>query len=569
MARSGSAGASINFSFLDFIPRPSRDRGCRRRTRRLTRVPEYKGADVVTDVEDSTPYVQPPLKRQLKNRHVAMISIGGVIGTGLFLGTAQSLANGGPIGLVLGYITMGTICYSVMVSLGEMIAFLPIPGGHIKLAERFVDPALSFTMGWNYWYNWAILLPAELSAAAILMNFWIPPEQISNAAWISMCLVVVVTINFFGAGVYGEAEFIFASIKVITIVGLIILGIVIDLGGGPNHDRLGFRYWKNPGPFRQYHGIEGSEGQFLGWWAVITQAAFSFIGTEIVAIAAAEAKNPRRNLPRAIKRVYIRILLFYICGTIIIGLLVPSNDPRLTNASGTAASSPFVIAIENAGIKVLPHIINACLLTSAWSAASSDLYTSSRALYGLSVAGNAPRIFQRTTKNGLPYVALVFSSLFALLAYMSVDSSAGEVFNWFANMTAVAGMMTWFGIAITYLRFHAGCKAQNIDRFKLPYASKINPYAAWYALVATFVICFFSGWSVFLRDNWKTDTFVTNYFPLWLFPVLYIGSKLYYRKPWVKASEMDFVSDIAEIEADCQDEPPPRNKFEAFWQWLM
>ncbi|KAL1681984.1 amino acid permease/ SLC12A domain-containing protein [Schizophyllum commune] len=528
---------------------------------------------VTTDIEDSRPYGAPaPLKRALKNRHVAMISAhAGVIGTGLFLGTAQSLHNGGPIGLVLGYITMGTICYSVMVSLGEMIAYLPIAGGHIKLAERFVDPALSFTMGWNYWYNWTILLPAELSASAILMNYWVSPEKVNNAVWITMCLVVVVFINFLGAGAYGEAEFIFASIKVITIVGLIILGIVIDLGGGPNHDRLGFRYWKDPGPFAQYHDIQGSKGQFLGWWAVITQAAFSFIGTEIVAIAAAEAKNPRRNLPRAIKRVYIRILLFYICGTIVIGLLVPSNNERLVSGSGTASSSPFVIAIENAGISVLPHIVNACLLTSAWSAASSDLYTSSRALYGLSVAGNAPKIFQRTTRWGLPYVSLIFSTAFALLAYMSVDKNAGEVFNWFQNMTAIAGMMTWFGISITYLRFHAGCKAQNIDRKKLPYWNIINPYAAWYSLVATFVICFFSGWSVFLRGNWATDTFVTNYFPLWLFPILYIGSKLYYRQPIVKASEMDFVSNIAEIEADCanDEDAPPRNKFEAFWRWLM
>ncbi|KAL1738913.1 amino acid permease/ SLC12A domain-containing protein, partial [Schizophyllum fasciatum] len=523
-----------------------------------------------TDVEDSQPIgAHPPLKRALKNRHVAMISAhAGVIGTGLFLGTAQSLHNGGPIGLVLGYITMGTICYSVMVALGEMIAYLPIPGGHIKLAERFVDPALSFTMGWNYWYNWTILLPAELSASAILMNYWVSPETVNNAVWITMCLVVVGTWDFCA---YGEAEFIFASIKVITIVGLIILGIVLDLGGGPNHDRLGFRYWKDPGPFAQYNDIQGAKGQFLGWWAVITQAAFSFIGTEIVAIAAAEAKNPRRNLPRAIKRVYIRILLFYICGTIVIGLLVPSNNERLVSGSGTASSSPFVIAIENAGIKVLPHIVNACLLTSAWSAASSDLYTSSRALYGLSLAGNAPKIFQRTTRWGLPYVSLIFSTAFALLAYMSVDKNAGQVFNWFQNMTAIAGMMTWFGISITYLRFHAGCKAQGIDRKKLPYTNRLNPFGAWYAMVATFVICFFSGWSVFLKGNWKTDTFVTNYFPLWLFPVLYIGSKYYYRQPWAKASEMDFVTDIAEIEADCAADvdKPPKNKLEAWWRWLM
>ncbi|KAK0465379.1 amino acid permease [Desarmillaria tabescens] len=510
---------------------------------------------------------QQTLVRQLKNRHIAMISIGGVIGTGLFLGTATSLMNGGPVGLLLGYITVGTICWSVMVSLGEMVAYLPIPGGHIKLAERFVDPALSFTMGWNYWYNWTIILPAELSAAAILINYW--NKTVNNSAWITICLVVVVTINMFGAGVYGEAEFIFASIKVITITGLIILGIVLDLGGGPNHDRLGFRYWKHPGPFAQYGGIGGAEGRFLGWWSVMTQAAFSFIGTEIVAIAAGEAKNPRRNLPKAIRRVYIRILLFYIGGTAVIGLLVPSTDSRLNLSDGTAASSPFVIAIKNAGIGGLPSVINAALLTSAWSAASSDLYTSSRALYGLAASGNAPKIFLRTTRKGLPYVSIIFCSLFATLSYMGVNEGSGKVFNWFANMTAVAGLMTWFGICLTYLRFYQGLKVQGYDRSKMPFAVRFQPFPAWYGMIASLVICFLSGWNVFLKGHWARDTFVTNYFPLMLFPVLYIAAKFYYKVPYVRARDMDFVTNIAEIEADTYDEPAPRNKMEAFWQWLV
>ncbi|KAI0724489.1 amino acid permease [Cerioporus squamosus] len=507
------------------------------------------------------------LKRQLKNRHIAMISIGGVIGTGLFLGTASSLASGGPIGLLLGYAAVGTVCYSVMISLGEMVAYLPLPGGHIKLAERFVDPAFSFTMGWNYWYNWTIILPAELSAAAVLINFW--NQSVNNAVWITMCLVVVVTINMFGAGIYGEAEFIFASIKVITITGLIILGIVLDLGGGPNHDRLGFRYWKNPGPFVQFDGIAGAKGQFLGWFNVLTQSAFSFIGTEIVAIAAGEAKNPRRNLPKAIKRVYVRILLFYIGGVTIIGLLVPSNHPDLNLKDSNAAKSPFVIAIKTAGIKGLPSVINAALLTSAWSAASSDLYTSSRALYGLALAGNAPKIFTKVTNRGLPIVSLFFCALFSTLAYMGISSGSGKVFNWFVNMTSIAGLMTWFGICVTYVRFYKGFKVQGFDRATLPYAHVLQPYAAWYAIFMCLLICFFSGFSVFIKGHWATDTFVTNYLPFALFPVLYIGAKLYFRVPLVKPEDMDFVTGLKEIEADCYDEPPPRNWVERFWGWLM
>ncbi|KIO33866.1 hypothetical protein M407DRAFT_65140 [Tulasnella calospora MUT 4182] len=507
-----------------------------------------------------------PLKRQLKNRHVAMISLAGVIGVGIFVNTATALRSGGPIGLVLGFMTMGVVCWSVMISLGEMVSYLPLPGGHIRLAERFGNKALSFAMGWNYWYNWVIILPAELSAAAILIDYW---GMRKDAVWITVCLIVVITINMLGAGVYGECEFVFASIKILTLVGLIILGIILDLGGGPSHDRIGFRYWKEPGPFVQYLGIEGAKGRFLGYWSVLTTAAFSFIGTEIVAIAAGEAKNPRRNVPRAIRRVYVRIIFFYFTSVIIISLLVPSNHPLLNFKSKDASASPFVIAIREAGIKGLPGFINACLLTSAWSAASSDLYTSSRALYGMALTGNAPKVFSRTSRNGLPYVSVIFCAAFCGLAYMGVSSGSGKVFGWLANLTSICGMITWTGICFTYLRFYAGLKAQGIDRKTLPYYSMCQPYAAWFGIISTLIICFFSGWTVFLKNSWQTDTFLTNYLPLMLFPVIYIGARFYYKEPLVRPENMDFKSNIAEIEADEAPEDPPKNMLESIWRWLV
>ncbi|PLW13958.1 hypothetical protein PCANC_13978 [Puccinia coronata f. sp. avenae] len=516
------------------------------------------------------------LHRSMKSRHIQMISIGGVIGTGLFLGTAQSLANGGPLGLLMGFLVMGTVVWNVMASLGEMVAHLPIAGGHVTLANRFVDSSLSLTMGYNYFYNWAIVLPAEISASAILVNYW--TKSVNNAVWITIFLIIVALINLGGGRFYAEFEFWFASIKVVTIVGLIILGIILDAGGGPDHDAIGFRYWRNPGPFVQHLGIEGSLGRFLGFWSVLIQAAFSYIGTEITAITAGEAKNPKKSLPSAIKGVAVRICVFYILGTLIIGLLVPSNEPRLNLHSHDAASSPFVIAIEKSGIHSLPSIINAALLSSAWSAASSDMYTSSRALYGLALAGNAPAVFKRTTSWGLPWVCLIVSFIFGLLAFMSVGSDgAGQAFEWLSNMSSVTGILTWVGILITYLRFDAGVKAQNIDREQFPYKSYLRTGGAIYGLVMCCLILLFNSYSVFIHGHWDTATFITGYLPIVVAIAMYFISKYMTKRQGGRSTilgvhEMDFYTDARDEARDgCDDEDLSDEKktfSQKFKEWL-
>ncbi|GAA5896954.1 hypothetical protein JCM6882_007315 [Rhodosporidiobolus microsporus] len=490
------------------------------------------------------------LKRQMHSRHVAMISIGGAIGTGLFVGTATALRNGGPAGLLLGYAVMGSIVFSVMTILGEMSSLLPIPGGMVTLAARFVNSPFGFCTGWWYWYDWALAGPAELSASAVLISFW--DDKTNPAVYITVTGLVATLINLGGARAYGEMEFWFASIKVVTILGLIILGIVLMAGGGPSGEVIGGKYWENPGAFVEYLGIKGSLGHFLGFWSVLTQAAYSFIGSEIVALAAAEAKNPRKTIPSAIRKVWIRIIIFYVLGVWVVGMLVPSNDERLNLGTGTAASSPFVIAITDSGIKALPSIINAALLTSAWSAASSDLYTSSRALYGLALQGNAPRVFARTNSWGLPWPALVVNVAFLFLAYMAAGAAqAGKVFGWFSNMTSVCGLITWGAICVTYIRFYHGAKAQGFDRSTIPYRAPLQPYLTYFALVMICLILFFSKFAVFVNGHWDTADFITSYLPIILLPVVYVATyawKRFGRKlprqayATVPLAELDFVS---------------------------
>ncbi|KAK7682321.1 hypothetical protein QCA50_014525 [Cerrena zonata] len=332
--------------------------------------------------------IKQDLPPQLSERHIGMISIGGVIGTGLFLGSGAALKHGGPIGALLGYSVIGTVVYCLCVSVGEMIAFMPNVGGVVGLADLYVDPALGFSLGWAAWYNWSVTLPAEISAAAIVVQFWDINRTFNPAYLTGIFLFLAVAVNCFSSRVYGEFEFWFSTVKVMTIVLIIIVCLILDLGAGAE-GFVGFKNWKTPFA-DSYLGIDGSLGRFLGFWAVLMQASFSFFGSEVPGIAAGEVHDATRNVPRALQRVWIRIILFYVGGIFCAGLLVPANDSRLDLAQ-TGASSPFVIALDKAKVRVLPHIVNAAILLSAWSAAASDVYISSRFLFFLARCHHAPQ----------------------------------------------------------------------------------------------------------------------------------------------------------------------------------
>jgi amino acid transporter len=382
-----------------------------------------------------------------------------------------------------------------------MATWLPLPGSIPQFCARYVDDALGFAVGWNVssspvifreqhwqnllqnWYSSAITLCAEISAAAVVIAYWEGAADISVAAWISIIIVLVLCLNIFAIQIYGEAEFIFASVKIITIVGLLIMAFIVDLGGGPKHDRLGFRFWKKPGAMKEYAST-GDAGRFLGLFSVLVNAAFSYGGVELVAVAAGEAENPRKNIPKAVRRVFWRILFFYVLGSLAIGVLVASDDEHLLNAQDQgapgAARSPWVIGIQNAGIPVLPSIINAVILTSASSSANAFLYTGSRYLFALAQNKQAPRFLLRCSKAGVPYWCVLITASISLLTYLSVrEGGPALVFIWFQNLTTIAALFTWSSICVAYIRFHAALKAQGVDRNTLVFKSPFQPYLAW------------------------------------------------------------------------------------------
>jgi len=487
-----------------------------------------------------------------------------------FIGSGGALATAGPAGALIAYAFVGTLVYSVMVAMGEMATFIPVSGAFTAYASRFVDKSLGFSMGWIYWFSWAITYALELTASGLIIQYWVP--EIDIGIFIGIFFVVITAMNFMPVSVYGEVEFWFASIKVVTVIGFIIFGICINAGAGEK-GYIGFKYWNNPGAFSP-HLTDASSilannlplAKFVGFWAVLIQAGFSYQGTELVGIAAGETANPRKNVPKAIKQTFWRILLFFVLTILMIGILIPSDNPNLLNDTTDANSSPLVVAANLAGVSVLPDIINAVLFTVVLSAANSNVYSGSRILVGLANEGSAPKFLTKVNRWGVPYNAVTFTAAFGLLGFLNESSSGGEVFNWFVNISGVAGFISWTCIGVSHIAFMRACEAQGIVRSTLPYIAPLQPWFTWYGVVFNILIIFTQGFESFVP--WDTSSFFTAYISLILFVVLYVGHKAWTRCPFVASAEADLISGRKELDDMWVPEAKPTTFWGKVLAWL-
>ncbi|KAJ5112772.1 hypothetical protein N7532_000817 [Penicillium argentinense] len=502
----------------------------------------YAGYDIDAEKQVGEQRQLPDLQRRLRSRHLQMIAIGGTIGTGLFIGSGTAISYAGPVGALIAYIFVGSIVFSVMTALGEVATFLPIPGAFASYATRLVDPSLGFAMGWIYWFSWASTFALELTATGLIIQFW--EKSVPIAVFIAVFWVVIILLNLLPVSFFGETEFWLSSIKVLTVIGFMIFAICMNAGVG-DEGYLGFRYWVDPGPFKNYLlEDQPSLAKFLGFWAVLIKAGFSYQGTELVGIAAGETENPRKTIPSAIRKSFFRIIFFFIFTIFFIGIVVPSNDDRLTASEGSGASannanaSPFVIAAKRAGVNVLPSIINAVLLTVVLSAANSNVYSGSRILVGLAHEGFAPRFFVKTTKWGVPYWSVLFTALFGLLGFLNVSNAGSTVFDWLMQIAGLAGFITWTSLNICHLAFMRALKARGISRDILPYKALLQPYFSYYGLFFNVLIIITQGFTAFVPNFSITDFFI-DYLSLILFAVLYIGHKVIVRPAFVKPLEAD------------------------------
>lgn len=515
------------------------------------------------------------LKKHLEARHLSMIAIGGALGTGLLIGTGSALKVAGPAGVFISYSVLGFVVFMVLSALGEIATFIPLAEGFAGYMTRYVDEALGFACGWVYLMKYLLLPANQLVAGSLVMGFWLSPQKVNPGVWISIFLVIIVIVNILGVRFFGEIEFWLSCVKVLTCIGLIILLLVIALGGAPSGDRLGFRYWKNPGAFNYYIDksrnitIEGPTGRFVSFLSVLVTATFAYTGSELVGITFAECARPRQAIPKAIKLTFYRILVFYILSVLLLGMCVPSNDKLLMGASGsTASASPFVIAIKNAHIKGLDHVINGAILLFVLSAANSDLYIASRTIYGLALAGYAPKFFANTNRMGVPYWGIALGTGFCCLAFMTCSSSSATIFTYFVNVVSLTGLITWACILFLHIRFMQALKAQGLERKRdLNYRAPLQPFGSYFALAMVIFIILIKNFTVFLgHKDFPYKTFITGYIVLPVFLIFLFGYKFVKKTKLIKPEEVDLDTYRDVIDAEEEEFQRKEDEEKAIWE---
>jgi lysine-specific permease len=467
------------------------------------------------------------LKRGLKSRHLTMISIGGAIGTGLFLSSGAAIHTAGPGGALLAYALVGAMVYFVMTSLGEMAAFMPTSGAFSTYGTKFVDPAFGFAIGWTYWFNWSMTIAAELAASTMIMKFWFPDSP--SLLWSSSFLALIFLLNYLSVKGYGEGEYWLSLIKVSAIVIFIIVGVLMIFGimGG---ESVGFtNFTVDDAPF---------SGGLLGVFIVFIAAGFSFQGTEIVGVAAGESEDPAKNIPKAVKSVFWRILLFYILAIFVIGLLIPYTNPNLQNEN--VMVSPFTLIFEKAGVAFAASLMNAVILTAVLSAGNSSLYASTRMLYSMAKEGQAPPIFAKLNKRGVPVAGMILTCAIGMLAFLASFFGDGTVYIWLMNAIGITGFIFWLGISISHYRFRKAFISQGHSLDKLPYKSKWYPAGPIFAIACGIIVILAQNFQAFLADQVDWGSVVAAYLGIPLFLCLWLGYKLIRKTKVVKLEEIEF-----------------------------
>jgi lysine-specific permease len=471
------------------------------------------------------------LRRELKARHLTMIAIGGSIGTGLFVASGATISQAGPGGALLSYVLIGLMVYFLMTSLGELAAYMPVAGSFATYGAKYVEEGFGFALGWNYWYNWAVTIAVDLVASQLVMSYWFPDTP--GWIWSGLFLGIIFLLNYISVRGFGEAEYWFSLIKVVTVIVFIIVGVMMILGIFKGAEHAGWQNWKVGGaPFA---------GGFSAMIGVAMIVGFSFQGTELIGVAAGESQDPGKNIPRAARQVFWRILLFYVLAILVISLIIPYTDPDLLrNDVKDITVSPFTLVFRNAGLLSAAAVMNAVILTAVLSAGNSGMYASTRMLYTLACEGKAPRLFAKLSRGGVPRNALYATTVIAGLCFFSSMFGNQTVYLWLLNTSGMTGFIAWLGIAICHYRFRRGYVMQGHDLSALPYRSGFFPMGPIFAFVLCMIVTLGQNYQAFLQDKIDWSGVVATYIGLPLFLVIWLGYSWVKGTRLVKYQEMSF-----------------------------
>lgn len=478
-----------------------------------------------TESQDAAFDTENGLKRGLKNRHLTMISLCGIIGPGILIGAGGALHNGGPAALIIGFGVVGILAFSVMQSLGELSTMYPSGGAFSTLCAKFVDPAFGAAVGWNYVIVWIAVLSNEYNATSSIMQFWGP--QVPLYGYILIFWFFFLGIQFLGVEAFGEMEFWLALFKIGGLVAFYVFSIVYVSGGLPHQKAFGFEYWNNPGAF--------ADG-FKGVVSVFVFCSTFYSGTESVAIAASESRNPGVAVPSAIRQTFWRIIIIYMGVALFYGITVPWNDPNLMGSSRTL-KSPITIAITRAGWSGAPHLVNAFILVTCISAVNSSIYIGSRSIINLANEGAAPRFLTYVTKRGVPAFAIILMNAFGFLSMMNVSTGAAEAYNYIVNLSGVSVFIVWGSINFAHLRFRRALKLQGVSTATLPYRGIWFPWLTYLGLFGNVFLGLIQGWSYF--KPFDAGNFVDAYILLPVFVVIFLFVKVIKKTKWVDLATVD------------------------------
>ncbi|MCO6545571.1 MAG: S-methylmethionine permease [Gilliamella sp.] len=395
-------------------------------------------------------------KRTMKTRHLVMLSLGGVIGTGLFFNTGYIIATAGAIGTIIAYLIGALVIYLVMLCLGELAVAMPETGAFHTYASRFISPGTGYTVAWLYWLTWTVALGSSLTAAGLCMQYWFP--TVSVWIWCLIFCIVIFALNTITAQFFAESEFWFSIIKIITIIIFIVAGTAAIFGFVPMKNNI-------PAPF--LHNITDN-----GWFPngitpiIMTMVSvnFAFSGTELIGIAAGETHNPEKSIPLAIKTTILRLIFFFIGTIIVLAALLPMDQAGVI-------TSPFVMVFENIGISYAADIFNFVILTAILSAANSGLYASGRMMWSLSNKGALPKCFAKLTNKGIPMTAIAMSMLGGLLALFSSVIAPDTVFVALTAISGFAVVAVWLSICASHYFFRKQLSEnqKNALKYKAPF----------------------------------------------------------------------------------------------------